>query len=196
MIDALHADCKRWPGTQESLSRDVCGSAQALRHKLSGYKGSVLSVHDALTVMQLTGGRETIQAMARELGGVYIQLPQMDAIVDNTDLLSAGRDITVAMGDFFAAEQTALADERLDVGEQKILQRKVHKVTQRLVRYLALVVRVFGVPQEADHESENGFSDAATEICSRTDSTVAPCTPKAGRAAATGAVEDVSGQGV
>lgn len=152
--DALHADSKRWPGTQESLSRDVCGSAQGLRHKLSGYKGSVLSVHDALTIMQLTGGRETIQEMARELGGVFIQLPQIDAIVDNTDLLAAGRDVTVAVGEFFSAEQTALADERLEIFEQEILQRGAHKVTQRMMRYLALLVRVFGVPEGKNDDSE------------------------------------------
>lgn len=193
LTDALHADCKRWPGTQESLSRDVCGSAQGLRHKIAGYKGSVLGLHEALTVMQLTGGRATVCEFARELGGVFVQLPQVDVVLDNTDLMSASHEVTVALGALFAEMQQALVDERIESHEREQLERLAHRINEKVVQWLQLSLRVFAVPED-NYGAKNEFSDVAAAVCGQSDSALAAGRSPGGGTSTTGAAKELSRQ--
>ena len=143
IYDAVRADCRMWKGTQESLSRDVCGSAQGLRHKLAGYKGSILSVEDAQSVMLLTGGRHTITEMARELGGMYLQLVSEE--VDNADLISECYKIQQRMADLFDALSKSVGNDGvIDELEQHQIDDKACELREQVMQYLVLNYRVFG----------------------------------------------------
>jgi hypothetical protein len=145
LVEALRKDCALWPGTQESLSQAAVGSAQGLRHKLAGYKGSYPGLEDAQTLMLLTGGRHTIIEQARELGGVFLSLPPVDADIDNADLaIEVGR-LQTELGQVFAVINDALADDnKIDGGERRDIDAQAHRAVTKLMRYLALVYRVYG----------------------------------------------------
>lgn len=149
ILEALRSDCHHWGGTQEALSQSVCGSAAGLRHKLAGYKGSIMGLEEAQTIMLLTGGRATIEAQARELGGVYLQLPPVSDAIDNADLVLECHEIQRRLSAMFAALSEAIInDGRIDASEREGIDLLAHGVREQIIRYLGLSYRVYRDPTE------------------------------------------------
>ncbi|WP_410498131.1 phage regulatory CII family protein [Chitinibacter sp. S2-10] len=145
VIEAAREDCALFRGGQEDLSRAVTGYPQTLRHKLTGHNRAVLGVDDALSVMELTGGRNTICAMARQLGGVYIQLPAMGELEDNEDLMLSFLSASMALGDLARKAQAAVADDGVvDVHERNGLLKTAHELQGKVLHYLTQLDRVYG----------------------------------------------------
>ncbi|MDR3427960.1 phage regulatory CII family protein [Silvimonas sp.] len=143
--DAIREDCKVWRGTQESLSRDLFGSADGLRHKLIGYRGSRIQLEDAMSLMLLTGGRATINEMARELGGVFLQLPAIDAEFDNTELHAEIALVTVKLGELLGEVSISVAnDGKIDAAEEKRIESRRHELFTQIMHYITLSLRVYG----------------------------------------------------
>lgn len=142
--DAIRNDVEQWPGTQESLSRDVCGSAQGLRHKLAGYKGSTLRPEELVMIQLMTGGRHFVTAMARELGGVYLQLPPVAEELDNADLLAECQAVSLKLAELFAELAKSASDGVIDAGERDRCDARAHALREQVMRYLALSYRVYG----------------------------------------------------
>ncbi|WP_297576231.1 phage regulatory CII family protein [uncultured Deefgea sp.] len=145
VIEAARADCALWRGGQEDLSRVVTGYPQTLRHKLTGHNRAVLGVDDALSVMELTNGRNIIAAMARQLGGVFIQLPAVGAIEDNEDLMLSFLEASAALGELARKAQNAVGnDGHVDVHERSGLLKSAHELHGKVLHYLTLLDRVYG----------------------------------------------------
>lgn len=143
--DAIRADARLFDGTQEELSRRVCGSATGLRYKMTGYRGMHLRVPELVTLQLVTGGRNSVTAMARELGGVFLQLPAMDAeLLDNSDLELELMSMQVRLGELLAAMAEAKRDGVIDRPERVQLDGLGHEVIRQLKRYLALSYLVYG----------------------------------------------------
>ena len=148
LTEAIREDVSCWPGTQASLSVDVFGSDQALRHKLVGHKGSVLGLEDAMSIMQLTGGRATIHEQARMLGGVYLQLPQSPDQVDNADLQAECHRLFASLTDVLAEISEALSnDGKIDTRERRRIERKRHAACTMMVRYIGLNYLLYGTDE-------------------------------------------------
>lgn len=148
LTEAIHEDVGLWPGTQASLSMAVCGSEQALRHKTIGHKGSVLGLHDILSVMQLTGGRATMHELARQLGGVYLQLPPIPDQVDNSDLQAECHRLFQSLTDVLAEISGALSnDGRIDSKERRQIERKRHAACTMMAQYLGLNYLLYGTTE-------------------------------------------------
>ncbi|XZG69257.1 phage regulatory CII family protein [Chitinibacteraceae bacterium HSL-7] len=148
LMEAAQRDAKAWRGTQESLSFSLFGSPAGLRHKLVGFRNSVLSLEDAQQLMLVTGGRHTIAAQARELGGVFLQLPELVAELDNADLLGEFQRVIDRVGALTRALNEAVAnDGEIDAVEQKQLAELRHQLHEQVLRYLMLSVRVYGTPE-------------------------------------------------
>lgn len=150
LTEAIREDVGRWPGTQASLSVDVFGADQTLRHKLVGYKGSVLGLEDVMSIMQLTGGRATIHEQARMLGGVYLQLPPMPEHVENADLQGECHRLFAALTDVLVEVTTALAnDGKIDSKERRRIERKRHVACTMMANYLGINYLVYGTDEVA-----------------------------------------------
>lgn len=148
LTEAIREDVSRWPGTQASLSLAVFGSEQALRHKMTGYKGSVLGLEDALSIMQLTEGRATIHEQARQLGGVYLQLPPLPDLVDNADLQAECHRLFQSLTDVLAEISGALSnDGRIDSKERRQIERKRHAACTMMAQYLGLNYLLYGTAE-------------------------------------------------
>lgn len=142
--DAIRNDVEQWPGTQESLSRDVCGSAQGLRHKLAGYKGSTLRPEELVMIQLMTGGRHFVTAMARELGGVYLQLPPLSDELDNGDLVAECQAVSMKLAELFAELAGSIANDGvIDAGERARCNDRAHALREQVMRYLSLSYRVY-----------------------------------------------------
>lgn len=75
LTSAIKADAAAFSGRQTDLSRAVCGSNQGLRHKIANFRGQALRPEELVVLQQASGGRHTVQEMARLLGGVFVPLP-------------------------------------------------------------------------------------------------------------------------
>lgn len=160
VIAAARLDCALWRAGQEDLSRAVTGYPQTLRHKLTGHNRAVLGVDDALSLMELTGGRNTIAAMARQLNGVFVQLPEVGAIEDNEDLLLALMQISTAFGELSNKAQHAVGNDGVvDAHERAGLLDTAQAMHGKVLHYLALLSRVYGDAEVQDllrQESRSG----------------------------------------
>jgi len=150
LIDALGADARQYSGTQEELSRRACGSATGLRYKLAGVRGMYFHPEEVVMVQLLSGGRNTINAMAAELGGVYLQLPDVDAVLDGSDLEEEVERLQETIGELFREMREAKRDKVIDPEEKRALDRRGHHVVTQIKRYLALSYRIYGADLEAE----------------------------------------------
>lgn len=150
LTQALRHDIERWPGNQESLSHALFSAPRTLSHKLAGAKRMAIGLEEAVDLMLLTGGRETICEAARELGGVFIQLPKSDQDVDNEELHTALRKLTNQIANLVNEIDRALADDnQIDEVEQQRITRAQHELTVASLRYAVLMFRFYGTPAVA-----------------------------------------------
>lgn len=142
--DAIRADVDQWQGRQEELSRMVCGSAQGLRHKLVSFKGSKFDPEELVMLQLATGGRNTVTAMARELGGVFMQLPPVSEEMDSADLAEECQAVTLRLAEMFSEIHKALSnDGQIDRGERECIETKSHALREQVARYLQLSFRLY-----------------------------------------------------
>lgn len=150
LVDAIGADVRQYNGTQEELSRRVCGSATGLRYKLANYRGMHFQPGELVMLQLLSGGRNTINAMAAELGGVYLQLPDVDAVLDGSDLEEEVERLQETIGELFREMREAKRDKVIDPDEKRALDRRGHHVVTQIKRYLALSYRIYGADLDAE----------------------------------------------
>lgn len=147
--DAIRADVDQWAGRQEELSRVVCGSAQGLRHKLVGFKGAKFSPEELLMLQLATGGRHTVTAMARELDGVFLQLPPVGEELDPADLAGECQAVTVRLAEMFAEIGKSIAhDGQINTDEREAIEARAHALREQVVRYLQLSFRLYAPRDE------------------------------------------------
>lgn len=141
---AIRADVDAYPGRQDELSQMVCGSPAALRHKLTSFKGSVFKPEELVMLMQATGSRHTITAMAREVGGVFLQLPPDAADLDPADLAAECQAVTLKLAAMFAEIGGAVAnDGQIDANERERIEQASHALREQVMRYLQLSFRLY-----------------------------------------------------
>lgn len=137
---AIRNDVNAYAGTQSDLSRKICGSSQALSHKLAGFKNQFLRPQELVDLQLNSGSRNTMHAMAGLLGGVYLQLP--DVIIDDeisrADLEKKVMELTLKLAALFAEMQDATADGVIDADEQKRLNARAHEFETTMQEWLIL----------------------------------------------------------
>ena len=142
--DAIELDIKNSVFNNGSLSRHLYGNENTLRHKVDGYKGSVLHVEDIMRIMEATGSRETIKALAQSLGGVFIQLPEENEEIENQDLMLKNQQIVIKLGEFFNKYATSISDGTLSIPENKSLKKDIFDIASELLGFLAISDLVYG----------------------------------------------------
>lgn len=146
--EAIRADVARFAGTRDELSRRVCGSAQALRHKLAGFKGQFLRPDELIDLMLHSGGRHTVASMAAAVGGVFLMLPEVNADIDRAELEQKMAAVAVRLGALFAQMTQATADGQIDAGERLALDARAHDLQAAVQEWLLLSYRLYVVADD------------------------------------------------
>jgi hypothetical protein len=145
LIEAVRKDVGLWRGNQESLSQALFSKPRTMSHKLSGFKGMALSMEEAVELMLLTGGRDTMHAIARELGGVFIPLPEGSTEFENADICAEMERIYMAMGDLVRETRASIDnDGKIDGGEERLIHDLRQKAVTCLASYVFRVMAVYG----------------------------------------------------
>ncbi|KPC53009.1 hypothetical protein WG78_10980 [Amantichitinum ursilacus] len=143
--DAMRRDCEKWPGTQGGLSQEIFGVEDRLRHKLIGFRGNRLWLDDAMSIMQMTGGRETIHEMARQLGGIYVHVGDIAPEYDNTDICEELEKVTMALGDLAREARASINDDgKIDADEEGRILARHHQLCTQAMTYVHRMVAIYG----------------------------------------------------
>lgn len=147
--DAIRADVAAFSGTKSELSRRVCGSSQALSHKMAGFKNQFLRPEELIDLQLHSDSRNTITAMAHALGGVYLQLPPLNPDLDNAELELKLMAVSVRMGKLFSQMTQAQADGVIDENERRLLNQRAHDLQTAVQEWLVLSFYLY---RENQHE--------------------------------------------
>ncbi|MDK4710811.1 YmfL family putative regulatory protein [Kingella negevensis] len=121
----------------------------ALENRLYQIKGQALSIEQAMIMQRMTERTNFAEAVARESGGVFVKLPELDAAallgLDITeDFLHTFRDVGLLWDEW--REMTE--DGKLESEESARFWRRVHLSVCRLLGIAVQSDRIFG----AEHE--------------------------------------------
>lgn len=161
--EAIRADADAFYGTRAELSRRVCGSAQALQHKLAGFKGQFLRPDELVDLQLHSGSRAVVSTMAAMLGGVYLQLPPIDVEIGGEELEQQLMLVTVRLGELFAEMTAAQADGVIDGMERAALDRRFRALREAIGTWLCLAYRLYRPPLVAGRiePADGGAADFA-----------------------------------
>ncbi len=126
----------------EGLSVKLGMGRFGLRNRIYELKMQGIYLSAARQMMRETGTTFIAEAMAKEAGGVFIQLPSIDG-VDQEDLheklMKLHADIGALSKDYFAATR----DDEIDQREKDQLLGQRDKVCQTLHEWLALSFSIY-----------------------------------------------------
>lgn len=120
-------------GTSPGVLYNKANTSDSAHHKPT--------LADAVLVQLLTGDKRVTHAMARLMGGVFVELPRVHGFADQA-LLDLVAGWMKEQGELFAAFQAAYADGALDARDMKKLQREAYDVLQAV---LCFVQRLEGI---------------------------------------------------
>lgn len=126
-------------------------STNALRNRIYEVKDQRLSDEKSIALQQLSNTSCYADAVARESGGVFVRLPDVEC--DNEDLMRKFNQLYMLMGNFSRDFDGALSNDGvIDKREEAILELDVVSIQKSASELLALMVRVYGINQvEGDH---------------------------------------------
>lgn len=141
--DAAYNTAHDYPGGCDSLApRMGINSGAVLRNKVNPNMDTHhLRLDEAVKMMEFTGDTRIAQAIAFQLGGVFVKLPDCDVedercIETLTDLFMCAMS---AQGQTCAELQVRKADGELCSEDRKVLTEKAQGVIEAMQRFIALI---------------------------------------------------------
>jgi hypothetical protein len=126
-------------------------STNALRNRIYEVKDQRLSDEKSLALQMLSKTSHYADAVARESGGVFVRLPDVEC--ENEDLMRKFNQLYLLLGNLSRDFDGALSNDGvIDKREEAILELDVVGIQKTVSELLALMVRVYGVNQAGgDH---------------------------------------------
>ena len=151
--EAICKDIVAFSGTEAELSMRVCGSKQALSHKKAHYRNTHFTPTELVDLMLNSGSRHTMHAMARFLGGVFLELPEntLDLPDSQEELQKRMMEVMARLGELFDCMRAAQQDGVIDSIERKDILQLEHEVRTTMAEWIQLSFRAY--PEEVCHET-------------------------------------------
>jgi hypothetical protein len=127
ILDAAHALALEYDGGCESLAPRIGMSAHVLRNKVNpNNKTHHLTLVEALRMSVMTKDRRIVEAFAREMGLVCIEIPDAENCAD-ADVIELMAQTWETNGDIGREVNAIFADGRVETHEVKRLKDRVWK---------------------------------------------------------------------
>ena len=151
--EAICKDIVAFSGTEAELSMRVCGSKQALSHKKAHYRNTSFTPNELVDLMLHSGSRHTMHAMARFLGGVFLELPEnvLDLPESQEELQKRMMEVMGHLGDLFDCMREAQKDNVIDQWEKQELLAFEQKVRTAMAEWVQLSFIAY--PERVCHEN-------------------------------------------
>lgn len=139
IIDAAYHTAHDYPGGCASLAPRMGISKNVLQNKVNpSQEFHKLSLAEAMQMQVITGDKRIINAMAEELGGVFVEIGAFLGISDQA-LLDLFTEQYAALGKFSGDFKDAFADGVITQDERCRLRGDVYKINQVLSEILARI---------------------------------------------------------
>lgn len=109
-----------------------------------GYKNSFLRPEELIQLQLISGGRNTIQEMARLLGGVFVWLPTPDMPLHNLPD-DALMDMTATLSILFAEVQNAKSDGKICFNDKCLIEKRVNEFIATILVWIQILFVAHGV---------------------------------------------------
>jgi hypothetical protein len=140
--EAYKKMCTSMSGGWSAMAGALGMNVDALENHVYEKRGQSMSVHLARQLQDLSGTTLFAQAVAKDAGGTFVKLPEVDG-VDNADMLSKFNALHAQIGRLSQRFSEATADDEVDKKERADLDSigdEIHRATQEL---LALTFRIY-----------------------------------------------------
>ena len=140
--EAYKKMCTSMSGGWSAMAGALGMNVDALENHVYEKRGQSMSVHLARQLQDLSGTTLFAQAVAKDAGGTFVKLPEVDG-ADNDDLLAKFNALHARIGKLSEHFAIATADGEIDRRERADLSSigdEIHRATQEL---LALTFRIY-----------------------------------------------------
>jgi hypothetical protein len=145
IVDTAHAVALEYDGGCESLAPRLGMGAQVLRNKVNpNTKTHHLTLEEAVRMSVLTQDRRIVEAFARELGLVCIEMPEPENCSD-ADVIELMAQTWETNGDIGREVNAIFADGRVDQSEVVRLKDRVWKHVRTV---FGLTSRIAGMAEK------------------------------------------------
>lgn len=145
ILDTAHAVATEYDGGCESLAPRLGIGAQVLRNKVNpNTKTHHLTLDEAVRMSVLTKDRRIVEAFARELGLVCIEIPLPENCAD-ADVIELMAQTWETNGDIGREVNAIFADGRV---EQREVQRLKDRVWKHVRTVFGLAGRIAGMAEK------------------------------------------------
>ncbi|EKL1664944.1 hypothetical protein PQX70_002208 [Salmonella enterica] len=124
-------------------------SVNAVHNRLRPYSDQVMPIGWAITLQAASGKHYIAQAVARESGGVFVVLPDIEE-VDNADINQRLLEAMEELGVYSQMVRAALEDGVIDRREREEIDDELHRVIVKMQEHASLLFRVLCPPEKSD----------------------------------------------
>lgn len=136
VFDAAYNIGHDYPGGAEALAHRMGIVPAVFRSKLNpNSTTNHVTLADAMKLQNLTGRTDIVEAMADELGGVFMPLPT----ISDEDLSHAIRKAVAEFGNYMQMVDAALDDDRVTKNEAKWLASGMLEMIARATHLQAML---------------------------------------------------------
>lgn len=141
------AMCKAFPGGFAAMASAMGYTYDALKNRIYEKKGQSVSVEDALLMQEFSGTKHFANAIARESGGVFLEvIPSM--ISDRSELLIEFNRLTQELGQLSKDFELSVRDGQIDGTEKSKLKQQSYRIHKQLERILSISFAIYGVKDD------------------------------------------------
>lgn len=142
--EAANRLCLNFPGGYDGMAVAIGVSSGAmLRQKVLGHKGARLDVDELVAMQSACNSSSLVDAFARESGGVFVQLPNLDQVC-NQEIARSFAKLSARVGKLAGDFGVAVSDEEVDKGERQLLESDAQEVAGAAMELVAMIVAVHG----------------------------------------------------
>ncbi|ECE0793882.1 hypothetical protein QLL71_004398 [Salmonella enterica] len=124
-------------------------SGDAVHNRLRPYSDQVMPIGWAMTLQAASGTHHIAHAVARESGGVFVALPEIE-YVDNADINQRLLEAMEELGVYSQKVRAAIEDGVIDRREREEIDAELHRVIVKMQEHASLLFRVFCHPEKGD----------------------------------------------
>lgn len=141
--------CRAINGGWEAMSAKLSMSRTSLENRVYARKGQQMTVALAMAMQAHSQTAYFAEAVARDSGGVFIQIPPANEI-GNVDIQAKYIELLERVGDLAREYREATEDNEVDGRERKTLERLGNQICQLVTQINQLTFRIFS-KQDISH---------------------------------------------
>ncbi|UTH73322.1 YmfL family putative regulatory protein [Chromobacterium sp. IIBBL 290-4] len=139
---AYQTMCKAMPGGWPAMAAALGFSKDGLENRVYERKGQSVSVHEALQMQAFSGTTLFAEAVAAEAGGVFIPLPDVEA-VDDEEIQRVYMELVDEVGRLAREWREATRDGEVDKRERQRLEAIRDAICTKVTQMNHLTFQVF-----------------------------------------------------